>query len=79
MSKLRKVQVDVKLYQQYTFNGVGNEFFTKGRGDYRIDGMSYNNGTNSQTFIIIDDNGDNHEVSDNYLTNFFSLTLTTKS
>jgi hypothetical protein len=78
MIKLKKVQADVKLYQHYTFNGVGNGFFTKGRGDYRIDGVSYDSGTNSQTLFIIDDNGDNHEVSDNYLTNFFSLTLTTR-
>lgn len=73
MSKFefKKQVLKVNVGQMFTPN-VSNDFFTKGKG-YQVDSLYYDNGTQTTTVKFIDDDGDKHPISDNYLNNFFSI------
>jgi hypothetical protein len=46
---LRKELLQVKEGDQFTFIGQ-SDYFTNGRGDYRVDEIDYDNGSNT-TFV----------------------------
>jgi hypothetical protein len=74
MSNLRKEVLEVKEGQLFTFVGA-SEYFTNGRGDYRVDAIDYDNGTQTTSVEFIDDQGDLHWISDGFLSNYFKLTI----
>ena len=52
-----------------------SEYFTNGRGDYRVDSIDYDNGTQTTSVEFIDDQGDLHWVSDGFLAKNFTPTI----
>ena len=74
MSKLRKEVLKVKEGQLFTFVGA-SEYFTTGRGDYRVDSIYYDNGTQTTNVKFIDDQGDLHWISDVFLAKNFTPTI----
>lgn len=74
MSKLKKEVLKVKEGQLFTFVGASN-YFTTNRGDYRVDGIDYDNGTQTTSVEFIDDQGDLHWVSDTFLAKNFTSTI----
>ncbi len=74
MSKLRKEFLKVKEGQLFTFVGA-SDHFTNGRGDYRVDSIDYDNGSQTTSVEFIDDQGDLHWISDGYLANNFTPTI----
>jgi hypothetical protein len=74
MSKLRKEVLKVKEGQLFTFVGA-SEYFTNGRGDYRVDSIYYDNGTQTTNVKFIDDQGDLHWISDVFLAKNFTPTI----
>jgi len=74
MSKLRKEVLRVKEGQLFTFVGA-SEYFTNGRGDYRVDSIDYDNGTQTTSVEFIDDQGNLHWISDVFLAKNFTPTI----
>lgn len=68
---LRKELLKVKEGEQFTFIGQ-NDYFTNGRGDYRVDGIDYDNGSNTTFVKMIDDEGDMQTLSDTFLIKNFT-------
>jgi hypothetical protein len=63
---LRKELLQVKEGDQFTFIGQ-SDYFTNGRGDYRVDEIDYDNGSNTTFVKMIDDEGDLQTLSDVFL------------
>ena len=74
MSKLKKEVLKVKEGQLFTFVGA-SEYFTNGRGDYAVDSIDYDNGTQTTSVEFVDDQGDLHWVSDGFLAKNFTPTI----
>ena len=71
---LKKELLKVKLGDLYTFNGQ-SDYFKNGRGDYRVDEIEYDNGSNTTFVKMIDDEGDLQTLSDNFLNKNFTKTV----
>jgi len=78
MNKLRKEVLNVKEGQLFTFVG-NNEFFTNGRPDYRVESIDYDNGSQTTNVEFIDDQGQLHLVSDDFLAKNFTPTSIPKN
>ena len=74
MSKLKKEVLKVKVGQMFTFVGT-SDYFTNGRGDYSILEIDYDNGSQTTSVEFVDDQGDLHFVSDNFLSKNFTPTI----
>ena len=74
MSKLRKEVLKVKLGQRFTFVGV-SDYFTKGRGDYEVVDIDYDNGSQVTFVDFIDDEGHLHGITDTFLLKNFTPTI----
>ena len=71
---LRKELLQVKEGDQFTFIGQ-SDYFTNGRGDYRVDSIDYDNGTQTTSVEFIDDQGNLHWISDVFLAKNFTPTI----
>ena len=74
MSKLKKEVLKVKLGQRFTFVGV-SDYFTKGRGDYEVVDIDYDNGSENTKVAFYDDESDFHAVADDFFTKNFTPTI----
>ena len=74
----KKQVLKVKEGDLYTFNGQ-SDYFTNGRGDYRVGSIEYDNGSNTTFVEILDDEGDVQTLSDNFLNKNFTKNVVKKN
>jgi hypothetical protein len=68
---LRKELLQVKEGDYFTFIGQ-SDFFTYGRGDYRIESVEYENGIDTTFVEMVDDDGDTQTLRDVFLEENFT-------
>lgn len=73
MNKKANKEVQVKKGQIYELKGNSvMNFFTKGKR-YEVESVEYDNGKETTDAIFIDDDGDRHPISEDFLEKNFKL------